>query len=128
MVSDAVKDSSIYHHLPLVTALARILKNNSVDGTSSPEPQAKANSYLVQSHSLRSSIMSTGKRPASGSFGSSQMVVKRPNLGNPETTVSVVNGSGNGALIQAVSLFTIYSSYCLLDLSSLLKAGYGSDS
>ncbi|KAF7953131.1 hypothetical protein EAE96_006348 [Botrytis aclada] len=47
--------------------------------------------------------MSSGKRPASGSFGSSQMVVKRQNVGNESTALSTTNGStGNGALIQAV--------------------------
>lgn len=47
-------------------------------------------------------MMSTGKRPASGSFSSSQMVVKRPNLGN-DKAVAVVNGAAaNGALIQSV--------------------------
>jgi Prp8 binding protein len=48
--------------------------------------------------------MSSEKRPASDEFGSSQMVVKRPNLGKDSKAVAVVNGSGgNGALIQAVS-------------------------
>lgn len=52
--------------------------------------------------------MSAGKRPASNSFGSSQIVVKRQksnaDLGNHKA-VAVTNGNaGNGALIQAVSL------------------------
>lgn len=39
----------------------------------------------------------------SDDFGSSQMVVKRPNLGQDSKAVAVVNGfGGNGALIQAV--------------------------
>jgi Prp8 binding protein len=46
--------------------------------------------------------MSAEKRPASDAFGSSQLVVKRPNLGNNGKAVAVVNGGGNGALIQAV--------------------------
>jgi hypothetical protein len=46
--------------------------------------------------------MSSEKRPASDAFGSSQMVVKRPNLGNGKA-VAVVNGTvGNGALISSV--------------------------
>ncbi len=53
--------------------------------------------------------MSAGKRPASNSFGSSQIVVKRQksnaDLGN-NRAVAVTNGSvSNGALIQAVSLY-----------------------
>jgi Prp8 binding protein len=45
--------------------------------------------------------MAAEKRPASENSSSSQMVVKKPNLGNSKA-VSVVNGSGaNGALIQA---------------------------
>jgi len=47
--------------------------------------------------------MSSEKRSASDDFGSSQMVVKRPNLGQDSKAVAVVNGSGgSGALIQAV--------------------------
>lgn len=47
--------------------------------------------------------MSAEKRPASDAFGSSQLVVKRPNLGNSSKAVAVINGAGgNGALIQAV--------------------------
>ena len=47
--------------------------------------------------------MSAEKRPASDAFGSAQLVVKRPNLGNNGKAVAVVNGAGgNGALIQAV--------------------------
>ncbi len=41
------------------------------------------------------------KRPAPEGFGSSQMVVKRPNLGKPGSDSAVPNGSA-GALIQAV--------------------------
>jgi Prp8 binding protein len=49
--------------------------------------------------------MSAEKRPASNDYSSSQMVVKRPNLGKDSKAVAVVNGSGgNGALIQAVCL------------------------
>jgi Prp8 binding protein len=45
--------------------------------------------------------MAAEKRAASGDYSSSQMVVKRPNLGDGKA-VSRVNGSGaNGALIQA---------------------------
>jgi len=48
--------------------------------------------------------MSAEKRPASDDSGSSQIVVKRQNVGNSKA-VAVVNGSGaNGALIQAVSI------------------------
>ncbi|TEY62486.1 hypothetical protein BOTCAL_0161g00030 [Botryotinia calthae] len=47
--------------------------------------------------------MSSGKRPASGSFGSSQMVVKRQNVGNESTALSTTNCStSSGALVQAV--------------------------
>jgi len=46
--------------------------------------------------------MSSEKRPASDAFGSSQMVVKRPNLGSAKS-VAVVNGSAaNGAIISTV--------------------------
>lgn len=49
--------------------------------------------------------MSAEKRPASNDYSSSQMVLKRPNLGKDSKAVAVVNGSGdNGALIQAVCL------------------------
>jgi hypothetical protein len=49
--------------------------------------------------------MSAEKRPASDAFGSSQLVVKRPNLGNNSKAVAVVNGQGgNGAIIQAVCI------------------------
>jgi Prp8 binding protein len=45
--------------------------------------------------------MSAEKRPAPDNFGSSQLVVKRPNLGTGQA-VAVVDGSGaNGALISA---------------------------
>jgi Prp8 binding protein len=46
--------------------------------------------------------MSAAKRPASDAFGSSQMVVKRPNLGNSGTSVALAEGSRNGTLIQSV--------------------------
>ncbi len=47
--------------------------------------------------------MSAEKRPASDDFGSSQMVLKRPNLGKDGKAVTVANSSGpNGALIKAV--------------------------
>lgn len=46
-------------------------------------------------------MMASEKRPASDAFGSSQMVVKRPNLGGTGKEVAVTNGS-NGALIQAI--------------------------
>lgn len=46
--------------------------------------------------------MSAEKRPASDAFGSSQMVVKRPNLGSGRA-LAVVSGSGaNGALINSI--------------------------
>lgn len=52
--------------------------------------------------------MSAGKRPASNSFGSSQMVVKRQksnsDLGNGNAVALTNSSAGNGALIQAVSL------------------------
>ncbi|KAI9735405.1 MAG: hypothetical protein M1818_006411 [Claussenomyces sp. TS43310] len=41
------------------------------------------------------------KRAASDAFGSSQMVVKRPNLGTAGKDVAVVNGGSNGALVQS---------------------------
>jgi len=51
--------------------------------------------------------MSAAKRPASNSFGSSQMVVKRQksNADINGKAVTVTNGTGtSGALIQSVSL------------------------
>ncbi|EHK99935.1 hypothetical protein M7I_4014 [Glarea lozoyensis 74030] len=48
--------------------------------------------------------MSTEKRARAGSddFRSTQMVVKRPNLGGESKAVTRVNGSAaNGALVQA---------------------------
>jgi len=49
--------------------------------------------------------MSAEKRPAGDEYASSQMVVKRPNLGKDSKAVAVVSGSGgNGALIQAVCI------------------------
>jgi Prp8 binding protein len=48
--------------------------------------------------------MSAEKRPAD-EYSSSQMVVKRPNLGKDGKAVAIVSGSGgNGALIQAVCI------------------------
>lgn len=45
--------------------------------------------------------MAAEKRPASDDFSSSQMVVKRPNLGSSKA-VSTINGSGaNGSVIQS---------------------------
>lgn len=55
--------------------------------------------------------MSTAKRPASNSFGSSQMVVKRQksNADIKGKAVAVTNGGiGSGALIQAVSFSLSY--------------------
>lgn len=46
--------------------------------------------------------MSAEKRPASDAFGSSQVMVKRPNLGAGKT-VAVVGTAGNSSLITAVS-------------------------
>ena len=47
--------------------------------------------------------MSAEKRPATDDFGSSQVVVKRQNVGSDSKAVARVNGSGaNGALVQAV--------------------------
>jgi Prp8 binding protein len=49
--------------------------------------------------------MSAEKRPASEDYNSSQIVVKKPNLGKDSKAVAVTNGSGgNGALIQAVRI------------------------
>lgn len=42
------------------------------------------------------------KRPASDAFGSSQMVVKRPNLGTTGKDLAIANGGGSGALTQSV--------------------------
>ena len=56
--------------------------------------------------------MSAAKRPASNSFGSSQMVVKRQksNVDINGKAVAVTNGvAGSGALIQAVSLTNTFS-------------------
>lgn len=54
--------------------------------------------------------MASEKRAASGNY--SQMVVKRPNLGNNNSkALATVNGSSaNGALVQAVSLPTLPTS------------------
>jgi len=50
--------------------------------------------------------MASEKRAASENY--SQMVVKRPNLGNNSKALATVNGSSaNGALVQAVS-FVFY--------------------
>lgn len=52
--------------------------------------------------------MSASKRPASDSFGSSQMVVKRQksniDLANGKAVAALGGNSGNGALIQAVGI------------------------
>jgi Prp8 binding protein len=45
--------------------------------------------------------MSAAKRPASDVFGSSQMVVKRPNLGNSGAAFAIADSPRNGTLIQA---------------------------
>jgi Prp8 binding protein len=45
--------------------------------------------------------MSAAKRPAPDAFGSTQVVVKRPNLGNSGTSVVLGEGSSNGTLIQS---------------------------
>jgi Prp8 binding protein len=57
--------------------------------------------------------MSTEKRARAGSddFRSTQMVVKRPNLGGESKAVARVNGSAaNGALVQAVCTIESYAS------------------
>jgi Prp8 binding protein len=47
--------------------------------------------------------MSAGKRPAQNAFGSSQLVKRtKPDANEGSSAVAVANGSGNGALIQAV--------------------------
>ena len=46
--------------------------------------------------------MSAEKRPASDAFGSSQMVLKRPNLGNGRAVAVVSGSAANGALITSV--------------------------
>ncbi len=52
--------------------------------------------------------MSAGKRPASNSFGSSQMVVKRQksntDINGKDLAITGGGKDANGALIQAVSL------------------------
>ena len=57
--------------------------------------------------------MSTGKRPASNSFGSSQIVVKRQksnvDIGNRNAVAVTNGGAGNGALVQAVSSYSMHS-------------------
>ena len=73
--------------------------------------------------------MSAGKRPASNSFGSSQMVVKRQKSNadlNNHKAVAVTNGgTGNGALVQAVSHLSfnvaLYNGLVLNEVSK--KAG-----
>jgi WD40 repeat protein len=69
--------------------------------------------FVVEKHARRTThktirlhyiplAMSAEKRAASDAFGSSQMVVKRPHLGN-ERAVSVASSSAaNGALITSV--------------------------
>jgi Prp8 binding protein len=44
--------------------------------------------------------MSAAKRPASDAFGSSQVVVKRPNLGSSAAALTA-DGSRNGVLIHS---------------------------
>ena len=72
------------------------------------EKPPKTRAPSIQSRLERppqAAIMSAEKRSASDDHGSSQMVVKRPNLGKDSKAVTVVNGSrGNGALIQAVCI------------------------
>jgi len=46
--------------------------------------------------------MSAEKRAASDAFGSSQMVVKRPNLGNERAVAVGSSSAANGALITSV--------------------------
>lgn len=48
--------------------------------------------------------MSAEKRPASDAFGSTQMVVKRPDRGSGKAVALSNGAAGNGALIQAVCL------------------------
>jgi hypothetical protein len=58
--------------------------------------------------------MSSEKRPASEDYSSSQMVVKRPNLGKDSKAVAVISGSGgNGALMQAVCISLTLRVYML---------------
>ena len=47
--------------------------------------------------------MSGEKRPASSSFGTTQLVKRQRSDVNMDGTVTRVNGSGNGALVQGVS-------------------------
>lgn len=47
--------------------------------------------------------MSAEKRRASDSFGSTQMVVKRPDRGTSKAVALSNGAAGNGALVQAVS-------------------------
>jgi hypothetical protein len=66
-------------------------------------PKSKAPLQIRLEWLSQTAIMSSEKRPASDEFASSQMVVKRQNLGKDSKAVAVVNGSGgNGAVIQAV--------------------------
>jgi Prp8 binding protein len=46
--------------------------------------------------------MSAEKRAASDTFGSSQMLVKRPNLGNGRAVTVTSGSAANGALITSV--------------------------
>jgi Prp8 binding protein len=49
--------------------------------------------------------MASEKRPASDEPGSSQMIVKRQNVGSNSKALATTNGSGgSGALIQSVRL------------------------
>jgi hypothetical protein len=69
-------------------------------------PKTRALSITIRLEWLpRTAIMSAEKRPASDEYGSSQMLVKRPNLGKDSKAVTVASGSGgNGALTQAVCI------------------------
>lgn len=73
--------------------------------------------------------MSAEKRPASDAFGSTQMVVKRPNLGNDTSkSVTRVNGSGaNGALIQTVCYTIIHPAIAQLKSTLLKRASIAAD-
>ncbi len=61
-----------------------------------------------------STIMSAAKRPASNSFGSSQLVVKRQksnvDISNGRAVATISQGSGAGPLVYAVSPFCRYPS------------------
>jgi hypothetical protein len=75
---------------------------------------------FIKSIGFHPAVMSTEKRAASEDFGNSQMVVKRPNLGQDSKAVARVNGSGaNGALIQAVCYLHKPRSYVLNSFSKI---------